>query len=252
MRGVGLFCHTDTVPFSAEWKRALDPFVDDAGLLYGRGACDVKGFLACLLVAAARSVCPTRDGLRIVLTADEEVGCLGAAQLVADDVIRARQIVVGEPTGLRVARARKGYCVAEVTVHGREAHSVHAAQGVSVIHAAAAMIVRLERFASELEEQRNEMFSPAWTSLHVGTIVGGSEKNIVAGACTFLVEWRPVPHTGADLVAATIERLMETEASLRPGIRVAVKVLREQQGFETPADAMLVQELQTASGFEAG
>ncbi len=251
MMALAFFCHTDTVPFAAGWAHALDPFVED-GMLYGCGACDVKGFLACLLVAAEENAGQCKDGLRIVLTADEEVGCVGAARLIADDVIRARQVVVGEPTGLQVARAGKGYCVAEVTVRGREAHSAHPAQGASAIHAAAAMILRLESYAADLERHRNELFSPAFTTLHVGTIVGGSAKNILAGECKFVVEWRPVPHPAAAAIAVTIGQLIQAEASLRPGIVVEVNVLRQQQGFETSAEADLVQELQAATGLGAG
>lgn len=247
---LAFFCHTDTVPCAAGWTRAIDPFVD-GGNLYGCGACDVKGFLACLLVAAEHSMGLMRDGLRIVLTADEEVGCLGAARLIDGDVIRARQIVVGEPTGLRVARAGKGYCLAEVTVRGREAHSAHPAQGASAVHAAAAMVVRLEAFARELQEQRNELFSPAFTTLHVGTMSGGSAKNIVAGLCRFVVEWRPVPHPEADGIAIAIDGLVQAEVALRPGISAEVRVLRVQQGFETSANAALVQRVEAATRLAA-
>ncbi len=98
--------------------------------VYGCGACDVKGFLACLLTAVGEVA--TGDliqGLRIVLTADEEIGCLGAHRLFASNLMRPRRLVIGEPTSLRPARAGKGYCLAEVTVIGAEAHSAHPLQG---------------------------------------------------------------------------------------------------------------------------
>ena len=101
-------CHTDTVPYAADWLRALDPFVAD-GLLYGCGACDVKGFLACLLTAAGMSEgSRLRSGLRLLLTADEEVGCVGASHLLASGLVTPRRAVIGEPTSLRCARAGKG------------------------------------------------------------------------------------------------------------------------------------------------
>lgn len=130
-----LMCHTDTVPFAPEWERALDPFISD-GHLHGCGACDVKGFLACIL--AAISTEPRFiDDLRIVLTADEEIGCIGASHLLADNAVRPRRVIIGEPTQLHPARAGKGYCLAEVTVTGKEAHSAHPEQGVSAIYHAA-------------------------------------------------------------------------------------------------------------------
>src|SRR5579872_2715651 len=109
-----LMCHTDTVPFAPDWDRALDPFIRN-GHLHGCGACDVKGFLACILTAASAEP-QLIDGLRIVLTADEEVGCIGAGHLLADKPLRPRRVIIGEPTSLRPARAGKGYCLAEVTV----------------------------------------------------------------------------------------------------------------------------------------
>jgi len=121
-------CHTDTVPHAADWTNALDPFVLD-GLLYGCGACDVKGFLACLLTAISESNSgELQRGLRLVLTADVGIGCLGAKRLIDADSIKARRIVIGEPTSLHPARAGKGYCLAEVIILGEEAHSAHPLQ----------------------------------------------------------------------------------------------------------------------------
>lgn len=104
---LALMCYTDTVPYSKEWQRALEPFVAD-GQLHGCGACDVKGFLACLLVAIAESEPSTLiDGLRLVLTADEEIGCVGAVHLVASGLFKPRRVVIGEPTSLHpLARER--------------------------------------------------------------------------------------------------------------------------------------------------
>ncbi|MGA8531424.1 MAG: M20/M25/M40 family metallo-hydrolase, partial [Acidobacteriaceae bacterium] len=122
-------CHTDTVPFASDWADALKP-IFDAGLLHGCGACDVKGFLASLLTAAAQSTA-FLESLRIVLSAEEEIGCIGAARLFDQGLLRPRRMVIGEPTSLHPARAGKGYCLAEVTVFGKEAHSAHPGQGVS-------------------------------------------------------------------------------------------------------------------------
>lgn len=120
---LALLCHTDTVPYSSDWPEALEPHVA-AGLLHGCGTCDVKGFLACLLTSIAESdLSSLIDGLRLIFTADEEISCVGAAHLLASGLIKPRRVVVGEPTSLHPARAGKGYCLAEVTVFGEEAHS---------------------------------------------------------------------------------------------------------------------------------
>lgn len=250
MRDVELafVCHTDTVPFAKDWAGATDARVED-GAVHGCGACDVKGILACLLTAAAESEGEYVDGLRIVLTADEEIGCVGAGRLLEGEEIRARRMVIGEPTSLHVARAGKGYCLARLTFLGQEAHSAHPEQGASAIFAAARMIVVLEELAERLKEERNEFFEPAYTTLNVGMIEGGTAKNIIPGRCEFLVEWRPVP--GDDLVLATIEGLIEEFEGADEDFECSIEVLRQQAGFESAAVASLVKRIEAATGREA-
>ena len=241
-------CHTDTVPYVADWVGATEPYVED-GMVHGCGACDVKGILACLLGAAESCAGQYTDGLRIVLTADEEIGCVGAWHLLREGDIRARRMVIGEPTSLHVARAGKGYCLARMIFTGREAHSALPEMGASAIFAAARMIVVLEELAERLKEEGNELFEPPYTTLNVGTIQGGTAKNIIPGKCEFLVEWRPVP--GEDLVLATIEGLVEEFQGADENFRCSIEVLRNQAGFETSADASLVKEIEAATGLGA-
>ena len=241
-------CHTDTVPYAADWAGATEPHVEN-GMVHGCGACDVKGILACLLAAAESCAGRYVDGLRIVLTADEEVGCVGAWRLLREGEIRARRMVIGEPTLLHVARAGKGYCLARMTFTGREAHSSLPEMGASAIFAAARMIVVLEELAERLKDEQNAVFEPPYTTLNVGTIQGGSAKNIIPGRCEFLVEWRPVP--GDDLVLATIEGLIEEFHAADEDFRCTIEVLRQQAGFETAADAPLVKAIEEATGLGA-
>ena len=207
-------CHTDTVPFSGTWDAALKPFADSE-FLYGCGACDVKGFLACLLETAASPHVDWLDGLRIVLTADEEVGCVGAKHLLTAAAIHPRRLVIGEPTSLRVARAGKGYCLAEVLVTGVEAHSAHPDEGTSAIYAASRMIIRIEELAEQLKAQTHDLFIPPYTTLNVGTIQGGTAKNIIAGECKFLVEWRPIPTLPATFIPNELEQNRKSGRSSR-------------------------------------
>ncbi len=241
-------CHTDTVPYSAEWPRALDPFVAD-GLLHGCGSCDVKGFLACLL--AAITECDPRsfvDGLRLILTADEEIGCVGAAHLIASGLIRSRRVVIGEPTSLRPARAGKGYCLAELTVFGEEAHSAHPEKGRSAIYRAARLISAIEEYSSRLAEEQHPFFSPGFTTLNIGTIQGGTAKNIVPGQCKFQLEWRPIPGQNADTVPAAVLRISDTLRNSDPDFRCELQILRQQAGFESAASCQLVRSIETLTG----
>ncbi len=246
-----LMCHTDTVPFAADWTRALDPYVAD-GDLHGCGACDVKGYLACVLAAVSSvdSAQPA-DGLRIVLTADEEIGCIGAAHLIAHDALRPRRMIIGEPTSLHAARAGKGYCLAEVTVMGREAHSAHPAQGVSAITHAARLIVAIEQAAAQLARETHPFFDPAFTTVNVGTIRGGTAKNIVPGECRFMLEWRPIPGQDPDRVLEVVTGIVTNMSAADPSFSAEMHPLRQRPGFETPADAELVRRVEELTGREA-
>jgi acetylornithine deacetylase len=241
-------CHTDTVPYSTDWHAALKPFVAD-GLLHGCGSCDVKGFLACLL-AAITECDPSSfiDGLRLILTADEEIGCVGASHLIASGLIRSRRVVIGEPTSLRPARAGKGYCLAEITVFGEEAHSAHPQQGRSAIYRAARLITAIEDYSSRLAEEQHPFFSPSFTTLNIGTIQGGTAKNIIPGQCKFQLEWRPIPGQDGDTVPSAVLKIADTLRSADPGFQCKLQVLRQQPGFESPADSQLVRSIEALTG----
>lgn len=245
---LAFLCHTDTVPYAADWSEATEPRVT-GDVLHGCGACDVKGFLACLLSAVAEgTTLPYRSALRIVLTADEEIGCLGSHRLLASGLLRPEHLVIGEPTSLHPARAGKGYCLAEVTVFGAEAHSAHPQQGRSAIYDAARFIREIEALASRLAEDQNPFFNPAFTTLNVGTIHGGTAKNIVPAQCRFLVEWRPIPGSAPESVPNAINTIGEQLQKDYPGFQFELKVLRQQRGFETPAHSALIRTMERLSG----
>ena len=237
-----LMCHTDTVPFAADWEHALNPRIEN-GMLHGCGACDVKGFLACILTAST-SEQKFLDGLRVILSADEEIGCVGAAHLLADNALRPRRTIIGEPTQLHPARAGKGYCLAEITVTGKEAHSAHPDQGVSAIYNAARLIGAVEKLAAQLRSEQNSFFRPAFTTVNVGLIHGGTAKNIVAGSCRFQLEWRPIPGQGASAVLDSVTTIITNMKQADPAFHAEVRPLRQQAGFETPASSPMVEQME--------
>jgi acetylornithine deacetylase len=241
-------CHTDTVPYAAEWTTALEPILKERNL-HGCGACDVKGFLACLLAAIGQSESARLpEGLRLVLTADEEVGCIGASHLVSENVLRPRKMIVGEPTSLHPARAGKGYCLAEVTVWGKEAHSAHPRQGVSAIYHAARLIAAIEDLAAQVAVETHPLFDPAFTTLNIGMIQGGTAKNIVPGVCRFQLEWRPIPGRSPDAVFESVKEIIERLHQSDSVFRAEIQPLRQQAGFETPADAALIRSAEAVTG----
>ena len=249
---LALVGHTDTVPFEASWAEAL-ALTEREGKLYGRGACDTKGFIAAALTAIEETdVRALRRPLALVLTADEEVGLIVAKRLAESKPFRARHAVVGEPTSLQPVRAGKGYCLADVTVRGREGHSAYPALGASAIMRAARLVTRIERLAEELKSDGHDSFDPPQTTLNVGLVAGGTAKNIIAGECRFTLEWRPVPGQRPEHVVELVSREVEALRAEDEGFDCAVRVLRLDGGIETAADAPLVRAMEELTGKTSG
>lgn len=249
---LALVGHTDTVPFDPAWAEAL-ALTERDGKFYGRGACDTKGFIAAALAALeGLDVGRLARPLALVFTADEEVGCLGAKRLAEARPFRVRHAVVGEPTSLRPMRAGKGYCLAEVTVRGREGHSAYPHLGASAITRAARLVTRIEAVAEELKGLGHEAFDPPQTTLNVGLISGGTAKNVIAGECRFTLEWRPVPGQRAELVPELVRREVERLREGDADFECEVEVTRLDGGAETRADAPLVLALEELTGRAAG
>ncbi|MBM7119072.1 acetylornithine deacetylase [Archangium primigenium] len=245
---LALVGHTDCVPYDAAWTDALR-LTERDGRLYGRGACDTKGFIACALHAVANLSHPLHAPLMVLLTADEEVGCEGAKQLVALGKGRARHAIVGEPTRLVPVRAHKGYCLAEVEVLGREGHSAYPDEGASAILRAGRFLHRLEVLArTVLREDQDADFEPPFTTVNVGRISGGKAANVIAGACRFIVEWRPLPHQPQERVLELLESIRQELVRDEPAYEARIRLLRAESAVDTRADAEVVRLMAELSG----
>jgi acetylornithine deacetylase len=241
-------CHTDTVPFEQDWAEAVHPVVRD-GRLYGRGSCDVKGFLACALAALSDvDLSSLARPVALVLTADEEVGCVGAKSLAAAKAFSTRYMIIGEPTGLRPIRAGKGYGLAMITLRGREAHSAFPSEGRSAIYDAARVLLLLEQLAEELKAQQDPTFDPPFTTLNVGVIEGGTAKNIVPGECRITVEWRPIPGEDRNRVPDLLRGLLARAAEASPGMQVSLEVRRIDPAFAPSATQQIAGILSEMTG----
>jgi acetylornithine deacetylase len=242
---LALVCHTDTVPYPDDWAEAVHPKVMN-GRVYGRGACDVKGFLACIL-ATVKDLEVSEQSLAVVLTADEEIGCVGAKRLLREKQLYARNAVVGEPTQLHPVVAGKGYALGEVVVRGKAAHSAFPQAGRSAILDAATLIDSIRKIGLRAAMERHERFDPPFTTVNIGTISGGTAKNIVPAECRFLVEWRPVPGQNerwvADLIGEELARAQRED----PGLQATFEPIRIDPGFETDPKSKLVGELERLS-----
>jgi len=205
--GIGLSGHTDVVPVTGQtW--ATDPFkvTERDGKLYGRGTCDMKGFLACVLAMVpgflARKL---KTPLHIVFSYDEEVGCTGVRPMIAElgsRLTRPHLIVVGEPTSMGIVDSHKGASRFRTTITGREAHSAMTHIGVNAIHIAGLLINELSEIEKELRSGRHdERFTPPYSTVQVSLIEGGRAQNIVPRHCTLSWEIRALP--GFDIKTVT-------------------------------------------------
>ncbi len=247
---LALVGHTDCVPFDAAWKEALT-LTERDGCLVGRGACDTKAYLACALAAAANAPALGQP-LMLVFTADEELGCLGAKQLIQDRAISPRYAIVGEPTSLTPIRANKGYCLAEVEVLGKEGHSAYPETGASAIFGAAELLRRIEDAVTDLRRESHPDFEPPYTTLNVGVISGGKAKNVIPGSCRFFVEWRPIPGQAPERGRMLLEGLCRNLEREKPGVTARLKSLRSDVAAESSATSEVVKFLVAESGKAPG
>ena len=206
-----------------------DPFGAQVrgGLLYGRGACDMKGFIAVVLAHAGQfAAAPLRSPIHIALSYDEEAGCLGIPGLLADLAgagIRPDGCVVGEPTDMQVVTAHKGGRVYRCRVHGRAAHSALTPIGVNAIEYAARVITFIQDLSWREEEQglRMEGLGVPFSTLSTNVISGGNGKNIVPAECEFFFDYRYVPGVPADRFIDDIRRYVAEQVEPRMQARFA-------------------------------
>lgn len=211
--GVMLSGHTDVVPVAGQpWSS--DPFTlrdGGDGRLYGRGTCDMKGFIACVLsMVPTWTKAPLQQPIYLGFSYDEEIGCVGAPSLIKrfyEHYSNTAHVIVGEPTSMQPVVAQKGATNLRTTVIGQEAHSSQVNQGTSAIHVAARLVTFIENtMAALVEEGRvDEAFNVPHTSLHVGKIKGGTAINIMARECQFEWEIRHLPTDTFDAIYARFE-----------------------------------------------
>jgi acetylornithine deacetylase len=249
---LALVGHTDTVPYDPAWTDALR-LTEQDGKLYARGACDTKAFIAAALTAV-ESIDPAKlkQPLALIFTADEEIGCLGAKRLAAAKPFDVRYAIVGEPTSLQPMRAGKGYSLAEIVVHGREAHSAYPHLGTSAISRAASFINAIDGIAEGIRAERHEAFDPPYTTLNVGLVNGGTAKNVVAGECRFTLEWRSIPGQKSDYVLNIVREVVAEITEVFPDFSCDINAGRFDESFETSRGSELVQFLEESAGKSSG
>ncbi len=242
--GVLLSGHTDVVPAAGQaWT--MPPFQATLrdGRIYGRGTCDMKGFIALAIDAMLDAADMTlMRPLQLALSHDEEIGCVGVRRLL--DVLHLAPVrpflcVVGEPTLMQFAVGHKGKASYRTFCRGQEAHSSLAPRAVNAIHLASDFIAELRNSQRQIEQQgaRDEGYDIPYSTVHIGRIDGGKALNIVPNLCTMEFEYRNLPGDNPDALLEQLRERAEVlvrEARQLSGVAdIEIEVMNEYPALET-------------------
>jgi acetylornithine deacetylase len=247
--GIALSGHTDVVPIDGQdWSSDPWSIVEKENLLFGRGTCDMKGFLGVVLTAVPQfAKRKLQTPLHLLFSYDEEVGCLGVRRALAvmkDMPLKPKGCIIGEPTLMKVAIAHKGKKSLRCHVHGHECHSSLAPKGVNAIEYAAEVIAYLKsmgrRFAANGPFDHD--YDVPHTTVHTGVIKGGTALNIVPKDCSFDFEFRYLPAQDPQDLFAEVQAFVEQR--LKPEMQriagetgVSWDPISAFPGLNTPEDA---------------
>lgn len=251
--GLILSGHTDVVPVDGqEWE--TNPFLatERDGKIYGRGACDMKGFLAVALALvpdlAQRQLAKP---VHFAFSYDEEVGCRGAPLLIADlqrAGIQPEGCIVGEPTEMQPVIAHKGIQVFRCRVTGHAAHSSLTPQGCNAIDYAAELICYLRDLAQRIRAEglRDDYFDVPYTSVSTNMIQGGNAHNTIPALCEFIFEFRHLPSIKPQTILSEIEAyisdvLLPRMQQERSTANIELENLAAAPGFEADNQSVLLQ-----------
>lgn len=249
--GIVLSGHTDVVPVDGQdWSS--DPFTltERDGRLYGRGSCDMKGFIASALALVPEALAaPRRQPLHLALSYDEEIGCVGAPVLLAELQKRGIQTdgcIVGEPTSMQPVVAHKGINVFHCHVHGKAAHSSLTPQGCNAIEHAARLICRIRDLADAWRAQGpfDEAFDVAHSTITTNQISGGIAINTIPDSCRFSYEFRNLPGLNPEAIQAEVQRYVDEQLLPRmraehPEARIDIERAAAAPGLEASEQAAI-------------
>ena len=256
--GIMLSGHTDVVPVDGQdW--ATDPFrlSERDGCLFGRGTSDMKAFVAiCLSHVDDFLAADLQVPVNLALSYDEEVGCLGGrrlAEMLRGLAVKPRLCVVGEPTMMGVVTGHKGKVSYRAHVTGFECHSSLTHQGVNAVEYAAEMITAIRAIARRKRDEGpyDPAFDPPYTTVHTGTVQGGTALNIVPKDCRFDFEFRNLPADDNAEIFAEIEAraaaLTAEMQAIQPGTGTRFEQIAWFEGLDTPEDAEAVTQTKSFS-----
>lgn len=245
-KGPGLlFCgHTDTVP-CYDMKDAFSGEIRN-GMLHGRGACDMKGALASMMAAMAqikrKGILPPRDLYFAAIADEEETG--RGAELLASDFPDISDVIIGEPTSLRLCLGHKGLEWIRVRVTGKKVHSGQSDNGVNAITMAGRFVCALEDvYQPEINQRHHPLLGPS--TINIGTIRGGDQASTVPDLCEMVLDRRFLPEESRSLVYGELEALADNLSRTYPGFSAVIEDAFKDEGllphlpFCTDAGTML-------------
>jgi len=254
--GVLLSGHTDVVPTDGQsWSRPDFKLTLDDDRAYGRGTTDMKGFVASMLMAAElASKADLKRALKLSLSYDEEIGCVGIEHMI-DHVMPTIGLpdlaLVGEPTSMQVAIGHKGKGAIRATCYGQNGHSALAPQFVNALHLASDFVSALRSLQSEFAEigARDEAYTVPYSTLHVGKLYGGVALNMVPEKAMIDFEYRHLAADDAvDLMACITDAAKSVEASYQsqfPGASIELDLHNSYPGLDVAIDSSVISEVQS-------
>ena len=250
--GIILSGHTDVVPASGK-KWSSDPFVatEKDNKIYGRGSCDMKGFIACALALAPFFASQNlKKPIHFSFTYDEETACQGAPIMLKE--LKKRNVkcsicIVGEPTSMKAVQAHKGCSEYSTYFTGLAGHGSAPDKGVNAVEYASRYINKLMELREELKKRvpKNSVFTPPYSTIQIGGIKGGLARNVIADQCTVDWEMRPVIPEDGKFVTENIEAyaknvLLPEMRKVYPKANIKKEIIGEIMGFtkEEKSDAV--------------
>lgn len=261
--GIVLSGHTDVVPVDGQaWT--VEPFClsEADGKLFGRGTADMKGYLASVLAAVPVFLASDlRRPVHLALSYDEEVGCLGVRSLLErlpQRIPAPAMCLIGEPTELKPVLGHKGKLAMRCHVRGAACHSAYAPSGVNAIEQAARLIGRLGEIGATLAEPelQDPCFDPAYSTVQVGVIQGGTALNIVPADCRFDFEVRALPDFAPQAVVDELQHYAQTTLlpamqAIKPETSIRFEQLSAYPGLATAQDSAAARLIAQLCGSDA-
>jgi len=244
--GVLLSAHLDVVPVTGQdWRTEPCTAKERGGLIFGRGASDMKGFAAAAIRAMADAARrPLVQPLKLALSYDEEAGCVGISEMAGSlhrTIGLPNLCIVGEPTQMRIVSGHKGKVSRRINFRGSAGHSAGAPVHVNALHLACDLVVELRQLQDEIAEtgQRAEGYAVPYSTIHVGSLVGGGALNMIPEHATLEFEIRHLAEEDVsgllDRVDLAAARMTAQARQLRPEAGIEVIEINRYPGFDFAA-----------------